>query len=319
MKNFKNYRQFLFLLLLQSIFLLPGNAFGSNKGRKHYINAGTSHGLQELLRYTGERVPFISSHRGGPSKGFPENCVGTFKNTLNHTYSLMEIDPRYTKDSVMVVHHDAALDRTTTGHGLVSDFNYNELKGLKLKDPEGNVTSHRIPTLKKMLKWANGKTVLVLDKKDVPIGDRVKMVEACKAESCAVVMAYTFEEARQCYQMNQNIMMQVFINSKEKVMEFEKTGVPWRNVMVFVSHEIPGDLSVFELVHQKGALCILGTSRNLDKELSRADSNDMQKIKHKYLELFELGADILETDIPVPVSKLFPGNVVPSYYSKYFN
>lgn len=59
----------------------------------------------------------MSVHRGGARKGFPVNCLPTFASTLNEVHTLLEIDPPYTKDSA----HDPTLDRTSTGHGRVSD------------------------------------------------------------------------------------------------------------------------------------------------------------------------------------------------------
>jgi len=275
----------------------------SEKNSSHYIDAKTPEGLKQIFRYTGKSTSFLSSHRGGPEKNLPENCIATFENTLNYTYSLMEIDPRYTKDSVIVIFHDPVLQRTSTGEGKVTDFTYEELKQLKLKDVEGNVTSHHVPTLEGVLNWAKGKTILVLDKKDVPIAERVRMIEKCHAEACAIVMAYNYEEAKQCYQMNKNIMMQIFIRHPSQIAEFEKTDVPWENVVVFVAHQLPDDLSVFDKLHQKGVLCILGTSRNLDLEMlqGKYTAEEMQK---KYTALYDTGVDILETDIPVEVSKL---------------
>ena len=43
-----------------------------------------------------------SEEDGGPQAGFPENCIPTFENTLRHTFALLEVDPRYTKDGEIV-------------------------------------------------------------------------------------------------------------------------------------------------------------------------------------------------------------------------
>src|SRR4051812_35763827 len=100
----------------------------------HRIDAQTAAGLQSLFQRTAEPLPFVSAHRGGPQAGFPENCIPTFENTLRHTFSILEIDPRYAKDGAIVVHHDPTLERTTTGKGRVVDFTLTELKQLRLKD-----------------------------------------------------------------------------------------------------------------------------------------------------------------------------------------
>lgn len=307
MKNNRYYRLILFTSISVTILLLTGITISCQaQGKNHYIDAGTSKGMHKLFEYTGDSIFFLSSHRGGPESNFPENCIETFENTLNHTYSIMECDPRYTKDSMIILHHDLTLDRTTTGHGKVSDFTLEELKALKLKDMRGNETSYKIPTLDYALEWAKGKTILVLDKKDVPIEERIKKITEHKAEANSIVMAYSFDEAKRCYHLNKNIMIQIFINSSKKIQEFEKVGVPWKNVVVFVGHAEPADPALFDMIHQKGALCILGTSRNIDKKFTEGEVSQMEDLRDDYNALFRKGVDIIETDIPVSLSPILP-------------
>lgn len=47
--------------------------------------------------------------------GYAENCIEGLENVLTQMPAFFEIDPRLTKDSVIVLMHDATLDRTTTG------------------------------------------------------------------------------------------------------------------------------------------------------------------------------------------------------------
>jgi glycerophosphoryl diester phosphodiesterase len=231
----------------------------------------------------------------------------------------LEIDPRFTKDSVFVLQHDPTLQRTTTGEGKVADFTYDELKDLHLKDTQGNVTPYKIQTLKEVIDWARGKTVLILDQKEAPLDAYISIVEECKAESFVVIMADNFDDVRRIYSRNKNILMQVFIGSPEMVEKFEETGVPWENIVAFVSHQIPEDTSVFEKLHEKGVLCILGTSRHLDREIIRGRVKDIGALKDKYMRLFAMGADLLETDIPVEVAKVVFDNVsVNKSKKKYF-
>ena len=189
----------------------------------------------------------------------------------------------------------------------MSDYTFKELRQLKLKDLNGAVTDNQIQTLEELLNWAKGKTILVLDRKDVPVLERVRMVEECHAEACAIVMAYTYEEAKQVYQRNPDIMMQVFVSTPDKVQEFDQTGVPWENIIAFVSHQMPDNPAVFEMIHKKGALAVLGTSRNLDKELL-AKPEDGETLKSAYQNLYKY-ADIIETDLPVLVGKLVASKI----------
>ena len=211
----------------------------------HRLIPQTPEGLQELFRHTGEPLPFVSAHRGGPGKGFPENCLATFENTIGHTFAILEMDPRYAKDGSIVVHHDATLERTSTGKGRVADLTLAELKQLKLKDTEGNVTEFQIPTLDEALEWARGRTILVLDQKDVPVAVRVKKIEEHKAEGYALVIVNSFKDAQACHALNTNIFMEVMIPNRAKVAEFDKLGIPWRNVVAFVGHVPPEDAGLY--------------------------------------------------------------------------
>jgi glycerophosphoryl diester phosphodiesterase len=123
--------------------------------------------LHKIFKYRSEKTNFVSSHRGGPLPGFPENCIETFENTLKYTYAILEIDPRYTKDSLMVLHHDPVLGRTADGEGPVIKYTLAELQKMNLRDSEGNITDLHMPSFAEALDWAKGKTVLVVDQKDV--------------------------------------------------------------------------------------------------------------------------------------------------------
>ena len=272
--------------------------------RLHAIDPQTPQGLRDIFKHTGDPLFFVSAHRGGPQENFPENSIPTFENTLQHTFAILEIDPRYTKDGVIVVHHDARLERTTTGQGLVAKLSLRELKQLRLKDPDGSITEFRIPTLDEALEWARGKTILVLDQKDVPVAARVKKIEEHKAETYAMLIVYSFKDAQDCYAMNPNIMMEVMIPNRVKFAEFEKTGVPWSNIVAFVGHTPPQDTILYELIHAKGTSCIVGTSRNLDRQFIDKQITGIESIEQDYRALLQRGADLIETDIPREVGRL---------------
>jgi glycerophosphoryl diester phosphodiesterase len=286
----------------------------------HRLVPQTPQELQALLAHTGEPLPLVSAHRGGGAqKGFPENCIATFEQTLRHTYAMLEIDPRYTKDGAIVVHHDATLDRTTTGSGPIAGQTLAELQQLKLKDAEGNVTAHSIPTLDEVLEWARGKAILVLDQKDVPVAARVKKIEEHKAEAYAMLIVGSFKNAQECHALNPNIMMEVMIPTREKVAEFDKLGISWRNVVAFVGHIPPEDAALYEMIHAKGANCMIGTSRNLDKQLLSGQVTDIKQLEPGYRAFLKRGADIIETDIPVPLGPMLYGTgAVPKGKEKFF-
>lgn len=220
---------------------------------------------------------------------------------------MMEVDPRYTQDGVIVLHHDPTLDRTTNGTGRVADHTWHELKALRLKDSDGTVTEHSIPTLDGALEWARGKTILVLDQKDVPVEARVKRVAEHKAEAYVVLIVYSFADARQCYAMNKDILMEVMIPSCEKVEEFDRTGVPWSNVVAFVGHSPPKEPQLCEMIHARGAGCMGGTSRNLDRQFIDGRVARFDDLRSEYHALLDMGIDLIETDLPREVGPLLYG------------
>jgi len=308
------------MLIVPNVSLSKDVAHSSSpSSRLHAIKPRNPQGLRELFRYTGESLHFVSAHRGGPQQKFPENCIATFENTLQHTFAIMEIDPRYTKDGAIVVHHDSTLDRTTTGKGSVAELTLQELKELRLKDAEGNVTEFRIPKLDDVLHWARGKTILVLDQKDVPVEVRIKKIEEHRAEAYAMLIVYNFKDARKCYELNRNIMMEVMIPNIEKFNEFDKTGIPWSNIIAFVGHTPPGDKELLRMIHAKGTCCMAGTSRNLDREfIVNLASGDVPVEQH-YRALLERGVDVIETDIPRKVGKLlYSESAIPASKSQFF-
>ncbi|HTY89620.1 MAG TPA: glycerophosphodiester phosphodiesterase family protein [Methanocella sp.] len=71
----------------------------------------------------------IVGHRGAPRQA-PENTLLSFKRAMDIGVDWIEFDLRETKDGVLVVIHDDAVDRTTDGKGKVRDMTFRELHGL---------------------------------------------------------------------------------------------------------------------------------------------------------------------------------------------
>ena len=263
----------------------------------HSIDARTPVGLRELFRHTGERLPLVSAHRSGAGPGFPENCLATFEETLRVGYAMLEIDPRVTKDGHIVIHHDATLDRTTNGHGPIKEKTLAELRELRLKDINGDLTDHPIPTLSEVFQWARGRAILVIDQKDLSIVRRVRQIEKHGAESYAMLIAGGVKAAKECYDLNPDIMMEVFISDRKRFDAFEASGIRWSNVIAFVGHKPTSDRELLRLLHERGVTTIAGTSRNLDRELMQRPGTDGE-LESEYRKLLERGVDLIETDLP---------------------
>lgn len=268
----------------------------------HTFDIHSPEQLKDFFRYTKDRLPLVSSHRGAAGLGYPENSIATFRHTLRHTWSIMEVDPRYTKDSVIVLMHDATLDRTSTGHGKVIDQTWAELKQLNLKDKRGNMTKFKIPTLGEALEWAKGKTVLLLDHKNVSAATRAKAIKKHHAEACAMVICYTYKAAKKVYQIDEDIMMEVFIPNRKKAKKFAKTGVPWQNVVAFISQYKPKDPGIFKYLHSRGVMTIRASERTIDKQFIQGKISEKQ-LKDGYRKMIQSGTDIIEANIGIRAGK----------------
>ena len=103
----------------------------------HRIDVPTPAELQELFEYAGQALPLVSAHRGGAGVAFRRTASRRLRTRSGRRLPCWRSIRGYTKDGAIVVHHDASLERTTTGRGLVADHTLAELKQLKLKDNAG--------------------------------------------------------------------------------------------------------------------------------------------------------------------------------------
>ncbi len=73
--------------------------------------------------------PLVYAHRGGAALR-PENTLAAFDHGLSLGADGLELDVHLSRDGVVVVHHDAELDRTTNGAGPVAARTAAELGAL---------------------------------------------------------------------------------------------------------------------------------------------------------------------------------------------
>ena len=86
----------------------------------------------------------------------PENSRESIFHAINNGLGI-EIDVRFTKDYVPIVIHDDYLKRLCGVDNYLSNYNYNEIKLLKLNNNE------RLPTLFEVLSIVNGKAPILIE------------------------------------------------------------------------------------------------------------------------------------------------------------
>lgn len=112
-----------------------------------------------------ENTVMVASHRGD-WRNFPENSLEAIESAIKMGVDIVEIDLQRTKDGELILMHDATLDRTSTGTGMIADTTFAYIKTLKLRNGCNIRTKHNVPTLREALKLAKGRVMLNLDKAD---------------------------------------------------------------------------------------------------------------------------------------------------------
>ncbi len=272
------------------------NVGGEFRYAPHQISLTSVEELYRFLTYDEKRYPLVSAHRGGAAERWPENAIETFENTARLQPTIIECDVRATKDGALVLMHDETVDRTTTGAGKVQDIDLSTLKKLRLKDPDGNVTSYRVATLDEALRWGAGKVVFTIDvKRDVSYVSVIDVIRRNRAEAYSVIITYSADQAATVHQLAPDLMISASIQSPSDLLRLADRGIPDNRLVAFVGTR-EADRHLYELLHGHGILCILGTMGNLDKQAAtRGDS--------LYTALVERGADILSTDRPIEAGK----------------
>ncbi len=118
--------------------------------------------IKELNDPKSKKV-LVVAHRGD-WRNAPENSLQAFQNCIDMGVDMIELDLHMSKDSVLFLMHDNTVDRTTNGHGKVSDLTAAELKSLRLRAGHGVVTRHEIPTFEEALNLCKGKILINVDK-----------------------------------------------------------------------------------------------------------------------------------------------------------
>lgn len=76
------------------------------------------------------KLPKIIGHRGACGYA-PENTIESIRTAADMDVSWVELDVKLTRDGVPIIFHDDTLDRTTNGHGLVSETDWEDIKQLE--------------------------------------------------------------------------------------------------------------------------------------------------------------------------------------------
>ncbi|MGN7990154.1 glycerophosphodiester phosphodiesterase family protein [Pedobacter sp. 22226] len=257
--------------------------------------------LQDYFKWrAGRKMPLIMAHRMSPETGYPDNGLKTLKFT--HQLApcvIQEMDVRMTKDSALVMLHDATLDRTTTGKDSLNKFTLKEIAQYQLKDINGTlIKGERIPKLMDVLHFVKkNKMIVALDMK--PGTDPKKlMAEVISLQTLnqVIIICYTIKDAQLLNKKYPTLMMALGFNSWENIKAIEQSGLPFKNLIALTPAQLQ-EKSFYDKIHSMGIMVSFGAQGGVD-----VYPNNTRKA---YQNVFARGGDIICTDSLSNVFKAF--------------
>lgn len=275
---------------------------GSVHAQQAVLSFDDTRALHNFFKFQPGVEPIISGHRGTVEDGFPENSIEAFEHVIGHTAAIFEIDPRLTKDSVIVLFHDATMERTSAGIGKLSDYTWEELQDVRLKDRAGNVTPYKIPKLEDAIRWAKGKTILNLDKKDVPLEMIAALLKELDAYTHVMVTVHTADQAGFYLSHHADQMFSAFVKTPDALQPYFDAGVRPEQMIAYVGPRVTPETEVLHrLLKSHGIRSMISAASSYDRD------DDKSSRAAAYKKIISSGATVLESDFPIEVSKvIFP-------------
>ena len=163
-------------------------------------------------------LPLVISHRtqGGT---MPENTLAGIEAALASRADGIEIDVRATSDGVVVLHHDATLERTTGDPREVSAVTAAELRQQVRVQPLHEVREPQmVPTLAEVLALIAGRAILVIEIKQPHIHHQVaEAVRRARAEGWCWIWTFDPRTGIDCRRVLQEVP--VGLNTAPGVLE----------------------------------------------------------------------------------------------------
>jgi len=133
-----------------------------------------------------DKRPIVVAHRGCHESA-PENSLGGFRACIDRGVAMAECDVHATRDGVLVLMHDATLDRMTDLTGRVNDYTYAELQKARLRLGNGGqqapLTDEPVPRLADALDVSKNHLFLLLHVKEQEVDPIYQLVEANGAQA----------------------------------------------------------------------------------------------------------------------------------------
>lgn len=245
--------------------------------------------------------PLIVGHRGGFDSNLPENSIALFDFALSNSCRKsigIELDIRENKSGNLYVMHDATIDRTTNGTGKISLLTDSCIESVFLKDRDGKLTSEKVPLFSDVLRhFQNKNCILMLDVKGNIYPKVISMVAEMKMESKCILLTFDLNTTKLVKEKTSQILISALILNKAGWESVLKLQIPNQQLIAYVSSETSKE--IIAEIHKSDVLLMTDMSESIKNNSKYYETGFYRKY------LMEMHLDIIITDFPVYVSKLF--------------
>lgn len=258
--------------------------------------------IAALIRNPKTDQVLVASHRGD-WRNYPENSLPAINSAIAMGVDIIELDLKMTADSVLVLMHDAKIDRTTSGKGRVSEITYDSICKVTLRAGQGIATEWKVPTFEEALLACKDRAVVNIDQGfqyyDLihPILERNGMLEQALIKG-----RVTAQEAEATFsKYGKNCLFMPIVNFGKKhydeVLESYRDAVPLAYEVCWQELTPEVETCMQEILAADSKLWVNSLWPSLNGGLcdDAAATGDAAEI---YGALLDLGATIIQTDRP---------------------
>jgi glycerophosphoryl diester phosphodiesterase len=235
----------------------------------------------------------ISAHRGNVSSA-PENTLAAFKNALKAGAHFIEVDVRTTKDGILMIMHDANLERTTNGKGAFKLYDAKYLKTLSAgKGYADSFENEKIPTLEEscqlIYEWNlthKAKTFFYIDAKDVEPKPLLSILRKYNLEANSVFYGSDDFLHRLKMEFEGAKLLPALKNPNEIIEKFNKL-----KPFAFDASWLSLTKEMVDEIHRLGVKVFTDLLGPLDTEIN-------------YMKARDMGLDLIQTDRILAVQKI---------------
>jgi glycerophosphoryl diester phosphodiesterase len=251
------------------------------------ISQNISYSLQEKSTLQ------ISAHRGNASSA-PENTLAAFKNAVKAGAHFIEVDVRTTKDGILMIMHDANLERTTNGKGAFKLYDAKYLKTLSAgKGYSDSFENEKIPTLEEscqlIYEWNlthKAKTFFYIDAKDVEPKPLLSILKKYNLEANSVFYGTDDFLHRLKMEFEGAKLLPALKNPNEIIEKFNKL-----KPFAFDASWLSLTKEMVDEIHRLGVKVFTDLLGPLDTEIN-------------YMKARDMGLDLIQTDRILAVQKI---------------